>query len=251
MENCGLGYQNAVLSAVLSTDSAAVTLPVTNLTSPQGNPAYAWRAEATTATLTVALSQRGGVRVVSVHRTNLTAQASWRIVVSSAGNVLHDATQPMAIVAGQAVCVLPAELQCDVVAITIADPGNPDGYLSIPLAYVGPLWQPVRNFSTDSSSGFNLGVDEVTALSGAEFPQMRWIQRKASIAHQSYGVAETATLREIQRVAAVGENILFLPDPGAASQEEAIFGRLSGGDIGNPYGPADRRSWTFTQTERL
>lgn len=134
----------------------------------------------------------------------------------------------------QAVCVLPAELSCDVVAITIADPGNPDGYLSIPLAYVGPLWQPVRNFSTDSSSGFNLGVDEVTALSGAEFPQMRWIQRKASIAHQSYGAAETAILREIQRVAAVGENILFLPDPGAASQEEAIFGRLSGGDIGNP-----------------
>ena len=251
MENCGLGYQNAVLSAVLSADSAAARLPVTNLTSPQGNPAYAWRSEATTATLSVALSQRGGVRVISVHRTNLTAQASWRIVVSSAGTVLHDTTQPMTVVAGQAVCVLPADLSCDGVAITIADPGNPDGYLSVPLAYVGPLWQPVRNFSTDSSSGFNLGVDEVTALSGAEFPQMRWIQRKASIAHQSYGAAEAAILREIQRVAAVGENILFLPDPEAASQEEALFGRLSGGDIGNPYGPADRRSWTFTQTERL
>lgn len=171
---------------------------------PQGNPAYAWRADVTTATLTVALSQRGGVRVISVHRTNLTAQASWRIVVSNAGNVLHDTTQPMTTVAGQAVFVLPAELQCDVVAITIADPDNPDGYLSISLAYVGPLWQPVRNFSTDSSSGFNLGVDEVTALSGAEFPQMRWIQRKASIAHQSYGAAETATLREIQRIAAAG-----------------------------------------------
>lgn len=251
MENCGIGYQNAVLSAVLSADSAAAQLPVVNLTSPQGSPAYAWRAEATTSTLTVALSLRETIRVISLHRTNLTAQASWRIVVSSGGNVLYDVTQPMAIVAGQAVCVLPAGMPCDVVAITIMDPGNPDGYLSVPLAYVGPLWQPVRNFSTDSTSGFNLGVDEVTALSGAEFPQMRWIQRKASIAHQSYGAAETAVLQEIQRVAARGENILFIPDPTSQPQNEAIFGRLSGGDIANPYGPADRRSWTFTQTERL
>ncbi len=251
MENCGIGYQNVILSAVLSADSFTDQLPVTNLVSPQGNAAYAWRAEATTSALTVALAQREAIRVISLHRTNLTAQASWRIVVSSSGDVLYDVTQPMAVVAGQAVHVLPEALQCDSVVITIADPGNPDGYLSIPLSYVGPLWQPVRNFSTDSTSGFNLGTDEVTALSGAEFPQMRWIQRNASIAHQSYGSAETAILREIQRVAARGENILFIPDPSSQPQNEAIFGRLSGGDISNPYGSADRRSWTFTQTERL
>jgi len=252
MENCGIGYQNLILSGDLSADSALATLPVENLTSPQGSASYAWRVPGTSSTLTLGLSQARPVRVVSLHRTNLTAAAFWRIVLSHGGTVLHDQTSAMAPSGGQAVCMLPAGLTADTVAVTITDSGNPDGYLSIPLAYVGPLWQPLRNFSTDSTSGFNLGVDEVTALSGAEFPQTRWIQRKASIAHQSYGAAETVLLGEIQNVAARGENILFVPDPSAGSpQDDALFGRLSGGDIGNPFGPADRRSWAFNLTERL
>lgn len=252
MENCGIGYQNLILSGDLSADISVAALPVQNLTSPQGSPAYAWRAPGTTATLTVRLSQAQLVRVVSLHRTNLTEAASWRIVLSDDGAVVHDQTAGMSLAGGQAVCVLPEGLAADTVEITIMDAANSDGHLSIPLSYVGPLWQPLRNFSTDSTSGINLGVDEVTALSGAEFPQMRWIQRKLSIAHQSYGAAEMVILSEIQRVAARGENILFLPDPSAGSpQDDALYGRLSGGDIGNPYGPADRRSWTFSLTERL
>ncbi|MFT8613708.1 MAG: hypothetical protein ABF727_14070 [Gluconobacter oxydans] len=252
MENCGIGFQNLILSGTLSSDSSAGTLPVGNLASPQGNAAYAWRAPGTSSTLTLGLSQAQPIRVVSFHRTNLTATASWRIVLSNGGAVVYDQTAAMAPSRGQAVCVLPAALMADTVAVTITDGGNPDGYLSVPLSYVGPLWQPLRNFSTDSPSGVNLGIDEVTALSGAEFPQTRWIQRKLSIAHQSYGAAETVILNEIQSVAARGENILFVPDPSVPTpQDEALFGRLSGGDIGNPFGSADRRSWTFTMTERL
>ncbi|MFT8958855.1 MAG: hypothetical protein ABF917_14340, partial [Gluconobacter oxydans] len=213
MENCGIGYQNLILSGDLSADIGVAALPVQNLTSPQGSQAYAWRAPGTTATLTVGLSQAQPIRVMSLHRTNLTAAASWRIVLSSGGTVVHDQTAGMSPAGGQAVCVLPSGLTADKVAITITDAANPDGHLSIPLAYAGSLWQPLRNFSTDSTSGINLGVDEVTALSGAEFPQTRWIQRKLSIAQQAYGAAETVILSDIQRVAARGENILFLPDP--------------------------------------
>ena len=252
MENCGIGYQNLILSAALTADSSVAALPVSNLTSPQGSSAYAWRALGTQATLTVQFAQASSVRAVSLHRTNLTAGASWRLVLRLHDAVVQDVTTAMATTGGQATFVFPPDLVADAVQITISDATNPDGYLSVPLAYVGPLWQPIRNFSTDSTSGFNLGVDEVTALSGAEFPQMRWIQKKASIAHQSYGSAEADILSDIQAVAARGENILFIPDPSApALQKQAIYGRLSGGDLGNPFGAADRRSWTFNMTERL
>jgi len=252
MENCGLGAENQVLLAQLTASAAVATLPAGNLTSQQGSASYAWRVPATEATLTLDFASVAPVRAVSVHRTNLMPAASWTVTCLNGDAVVWSQSGAMNVVSGQALCILPPGISGNRVTIAISDPGNPDGFLSIPLMYVGDLWQPVRNFSTDSTSSFALGVDEATALSGAEFPQHRWTQRKLSIAHQSYGAAEVAVLQQIQRVAATGQNILFVPDPASSrANVESLFGRLSGGEIGNPFGAADRRSWTFTQTERL
>ncbi|MCP1271971.1 hypothetical protein NKW56_15400, partial [Acetobacter cerevisiae] len=136
----------------------------------------------------------------------------------------------------------------------ITDTANPDGFLSIPLAYAGPIWQPVRNYSTESTVDRVLGQDSATTLGGAEFVSARWYQRKLSIAHQSYGNADTAVLDQILRTAATGQNILFLPDPSAAPDvlvARALFGGLSGSDLSNPFGAADRHALTLTLTERL
>lgn len=252
MQNCGIGYSNLVLSARLSASAEAALLPVANLKSQQGADAYAWRVPALTATLTLDLAAPSAVRVVSVHRANLTGKASVTLTASLNGTVVWSGSPVLRISSGQAIAQLPASVTVSQVQVTFSDPQNTDGYLSIPLLYIGDLWQPVRNFSTSSTSSFGLGVDEVTALSGSEYPAFRWIRRTLSIAHQSYGAAEVPTLQSIQRIAATGTNILFLPDPDADTlAADAVFGRLSGGEIGNPFGAADRRSWQFTLTERL
>lgn len=252
MENCGFGYQNRLLDGVLSADQQAERLPVSNLASPQGSAAQAWRVPATTGTLTLTLPSASPVRAFSFHRTNLTASAQVTISVRNGGTFVYTWNGLPSVANGQAVHVAPQTVAGDTVTVSVQDSANPDGFLSLPLAYVGPLWQPLRNFSTDSTSGFVGGVDEAMALSGAEYPQARWIQRKATIAHQSYGAAEAATLREISRLGLTGRNILFLPDPAAIlPADEALFGRLSGGDLSNPFGAADRRALTFTLTERL
>ena len=252
IENCGLGAGNLVLSATLTASSSAGTLPVSNLGSAQGSASYAWRALATNASVTLDLATPSAVRVVSIHRTNLTGRSTWTLALWTGNTITWTQTAPTRCTTGQAVWILPKGLTASRIVLTLSDPDNPDGFLSVPLMYAGDLWQPVRNFSTSSTSSFTLGVDEATALSGAEFPQMRWIQRKLSIAHQSYGAAEVPTLLSLQRLAATGTNILFVPDPGSSTPEtDSLFGRLSGGEIGNPFGAADRRSWTFTHTERL
>lgn len=252
MENCGFGYQNRVLDGVLSADAQADQLPVGNLASPQGSAAVAWRVPGTTGTLTLTLPISAPLRVFSFHRTNLTAAAQGAVTVRNAGTIVHEWVGLLGMSNGQAVYIAPQAVTGDTVTITLNDASNSDGFLSLPLAYIGPLWQPVRNFSTDSTAGFASGVDEATALSGAEYPQARWIQRKASIAHQSYGTAEVQTLREICRLGTMGRNILFVPDPASdVPAQDALFGRLSGGDLSNPFGPADRRALTFTLTERL
>ncbi|MFT8776258.1 MAG: hypothetical protein ABF893_06315, partial [Gluconacetobacter liquefaciens] len=186
MEICGFGWQNRVLDATLTADAQAVRLPVSNLRTQQGAPSLGWRTPGTTAGLTLSLSAAAPLRAISLHRTNLTALATWSITVSSGGATAW-AADGGPIVGGQGLAVAPAAVAGDRVRITISDPTNPDGWLDVPLAYVGPLWQPARNFSTDSTTGRALGQDSLTSLAGTEFVEARWYQRTASIAHQSLG----------------------------------------------------------------
>lgn len=253
MENCGFGWQNRVLDAGLTASAQASSLPVINLRNQQGAESLGWRVLGTSAVLTLRLPALGSWRGFSLHRTNLSAAASLSVTVLSGGSpVWQGAAQGTA--NAQIVLVSPSSVSGDSVTMQIDDPANPDGYLSIPLAYAGPLWQPARNYSTDSTSGCALGADSTTTLGGAEFVDSRWYQRKLSIVHQSYGDADAAVLTQILRAAATGQNILFLPDPAASLPklcEAALFGRLSGGDLSNPFGVADRHALTLTHTERL
>lgn len=253
MQICGFGWENRVLDATLTADAQVARLPVSNLRNQQGAASLGWRVPRTTAGLTVAWSGASPIRAVSFHRTNLTAGATWSVTVYNGATGVWSASGGP-VVGGQILAVAPATVTGDSARITVNDPENPDGWLDLPLAYVGPLWQPARNFSTDSTVGRALGQDSLTSLAGTEFVEARWYQRTASIAHQSLGDADAAVLDQILRAAATGQNILFLPDPGADATtlaEQALFGRLSGGDLSNPFGAADRHSITLTMTERL
>lgn len=242
-----------MLDAALSASAQVSGLPVTNLRNQQGAPSLGWRVPATTATLTISHPPAGPWRAFGLFRTNLSAAAQMSVTLQSGGNTAWQGSA-QAVANGQILLVAPQAFIADTAIIQITDSGNPDGYLSIPLAYAGPLWQPVRNYSTESTSDRTLGVDSITTLGGAEFVSARWYQRSLSIVHQSYGDADAVVLEQILRVAATGQNILFLPDPSATPDvlaARALLGRLSGNDLTNPFGNADRHALTLTLTERL
>lgn len=253
MENCGFGWQNRILDATLAADAQASRLPVSNLRNQQGVPSLGWRIPGTVAGLTLSLTDAAPFRAFSLHRTNLTASASWSVTASLSGSVVwRMAGGPVA--NGQCLVVAPSAVVADSVRFAISDPANPDGWLDLPLAYAGPLFQPVRNFSTSSTAGRTLGQDTITSLAGAEFVESRWFQRTLSIVHQSLGDADAVIMEQILRVAATGQNILFLPNPAASGADlaaKAVFGRLSGNDLSNPFGVADRHDLTLNLTERL
>ncbi len=252
MQICAFGYRNLVLLGSLTADQAVAGLPVSNLQLPQGAASLGWRSPVLTATLTLTLSQVETLRAVSVHRTNLSAQARWTVMVSRAGVEQVRTSQPCQTLNGQALLILRADVTGDTVQVTLEDPGNPDGYLSIPLCFIGTLWQPVRNYSTSSTDSWDYGIDETTSLSGEEFPQARWSRRKLSIVHQSLGDVDLPAVRVMASVSGQGGNILFLPDPDRVPlAETALFGRVALSEISNPFGPADRHAVTFTLTERL
>ncbi|WP_429955961.1 hypothetical protein ACQW08_01710 [Gluconobacter japonicus] len=257
MQNCGIGWQNVLLPAALSGNGVS-GLPVTNLQNQQGTASLAWRVAAGgtgwSADVKAALGSVQSIRAISLHRTNLTMAATWRIQIWNGTAVTFDWHASTNVQNGQCVQILGTPVLGDSLEITVWDASNPDGFISIPLAYAGPLWQPARNYSSESTESLTVGQQSTTTLSGGEFVDARYVQRGLSIAHQSYGDADAVVLRQIQRVAATGQNILFVPDPSvgaAALAQTALFGRLSGGDLSNPFGPADRHSQTLTLTERL
>lgn len=251
MQNCGFGYQNRILDGALVADTQSSALPVSNLRTQQGATSLGWRIPGLNGGLTLTLPGLSALRVASLHRTNLTAAAQWSVTIYNAGAAVWSG-QGGPVAGGQSLVCAPEAVLGDSVRLSLSDPANPDGWMDIPLAYIGPLWQPVRNFSTQSTAGGTLGADTITALGGAEFVTPRWYQRTGSITHQSLGTAEATIVAQIVRTAATGQNILFLPDPSASAlAEQALFGRLSGGDLSNPFGAADRHAITLNMTERL
>lgn len=257
MANCAFGYANHVLDATVSADSQVPSLPAANIQSDQGADALAWRFTSAQATLTIDLGAGNArmMRLISLHRTNLSAAATVDLTLSAAGVTVWQQSGIGALPnVGQSVLAAGIAIQADRLVMTIHEPDMVDGFVSIPLVYAGDLWSPLRNMSTQSTSGWDLGTDEVTSLGGAEFPVNRWLRRRYAVDHQSLGLAELPALHAMVRWAATGRNVLFLPDSGASRADltqSAVFGRLMQGDLSNPFGAADRQRTTFTITERL
>ncbi|WP_025884872.1 hypothetical protein [Asaia prunellae] len=250
---CAFGAENALMGAALQGNDQVTGLSVTNLQNDQGAASTAWRVPGTEAYLIARLPRPAACRGFSFHRTNLTAGARYSLVarVGDTPVVITDG-QISNTAGGQFLVVFPAEFTITQLDISISDPGNPDGFLSFPLAYLGPLWQPERNMSWQGNESQQTTIDETTSLSGVEYPTLRYRQRVLSIDHQSLNAAELPKIRTIESVAATGRNILFVPDLSAPDRNSAmIFGRLTPGEITCPAGAADRRATTMTIRERL
>ncbi|GBR18568.1 hypothetical protein [Asaia spathodeae] len=250
---CAFGAENALMEARLEGNAQVAELPLINLQNDQGAPSTAWRVPGKEAYLIAHLPRPILCRGFSFHRTNLTAGARYSLVArNGAGVVYASGGQQTQTVSGQFLVVFPNDQTITQLDISISDQGNPDGFLSFPLAYLGPLWQPERNMSWQGNESQQATIDEATSLSGVEYPTLRYRQRAIAIDHQSLGIAELPKIRSIENTAATGRNILFVPDLSAPDRNSAmIFGRLTPGDITCPAGAADRRATTMTVKERL
>ncbi len=265
MPNFLLGWPNVFVSGALVASAQEAALPVTNLANDQGAASMGWQCPALSAFVTVDPGQAVLYRVISLHRTNLTTAATWRVRVFAGATsdtaVVFD-TAPaggsligMGIVPrfGQAVLVLPIALAGRLVRIDVQDPTNPDGHLNIAQAFAGPAFQPVRNLGYGSSK---LRVDSTATTetrSGAEIVRPDWQRRGYDMDLGAVTPAEVPIVDDLDGQARLGGNLLFVPNPSSPFiNREAVFGRLKpAAGIGYANNSAQTRTWRATITERL
>ena len=272
MANALFGWVNNILSATLTADSEEAGLGVAQLQNDQGDASTAWQTAAGVTTSGF-LADTGSAysvwRAFALARTNLTSAATvqWRVGAPGTGgalaSVVYDSgVLPAGVVPGfgQTVFVMfpqslvPVQAQAQALRCDISDPTNPDGFLSVALAYAGVPWQPLTNISTATTRGRDDSTLETTTRGGQEYPLNLWARRRWSVDFQ--GIRNSEVLPDVDALDAAcrdGGNILLVPDPASSTvNQEAVFGRgKPGSDLAYFQGAPDRRTWKLTVTERL
>ena len=154
----------------------------------------------------------------------------------------------------QSVIAAPAEVSGRVCRLDVADTANPDGFLNIPLAYAGPVWQPTRNVSSATTQGRDDMTTETRTRGGQEYPVLHYIVRRWEIDLQGVEEAELwLHLDSLDNSARDGRNVLFVPDPASTDVgRAAVFGRLRARTDASFFaGGPDLRAWKATISERL
>jgi hypothetical protein len=261
------GWTNRVTTGALSVVSAAANMGAGNLQDDQCSSDSAWQTPSGTVTGAWLVIDSGSTsstwRAFGLFRTNLTAAATVRWKV---GNTLttgrvsspsyDSGTVNAGVAAGylQSLVIPTADQTGRYCEVQIDDSGNPDGFISVPGVFAGPLFLPAVSAGFASTFGRTDRTDEVVTQGGQEFPINRSISRVQSVALAGVTVAETwASVMELDRIARAGGNVLFAPDVTSTTlAREAVFGRLRNASaVSYPYGSSDRRAWSATVTERL
>lgn len=140
-------------------------------------------------------------------------------------------------------------LRCD-----IEDPTNPDGFINVPLAYAGALWEPTHGIDWPSTLETQVGEQVLEARGGQEYVEPLYRQRVKNLVLSALKDDEVwAYQQELDRVAATGENVLLLPDRTSPYLNmEAIFGVLkSQSPLGYAAKSTRYRNWRARLSERL
>ena len=259
MANFLLGYLNAVPGSTVTASAEEAALPATNVQTDQGSPAEAWQCPAISGSLQLLFPALVSLRVISLHRTNLTSSATWRVRAwqtadVSASPAVDTGTVSAGVVPfyGQALLVLPAEVPTRTVRVEIADAANPDGFLNVPLMFAGPCWQPRRNYGYASSISNDDSTTVTTTRSGAEIVRNDWVRRGFDIVLGAVAPNEVPLVKDIDVRCRRGGNLLLVPNPDGDPGASAVFGRCKpSASIGYANNSARTRTWRATLTERL
>lgn len=262
MANFCLCWPNRVTYGTITVSSAEPGLGGENLANDSGSPVYAWQtAGVTNGAINLVLPTQDTWRAFGLFRTNLTANAAvrWRVWAgTSMSDVpLFDSGQRSAGIAPsylQSVLVLPSEVTGQMVQCDINDTGNPDGFLSVPLAYAGPIWQPLRNFDASSSTGRTSQSVKTATRGGGVVVRNDWTKRTFTLSLSGIRAAEVwSKVMDADLYARRGNNLLFIPDPAdPLINLQSIFGEVEPtSEITYPNRVAEGRGWRATITERL
>lgn len=261
MSNTLFAWDNIVLTGSLSAPSEAASLGTSQLKDEVGSPSSAWQTVTGItgppgAVLTITPTQQNRIwRVFGLFRTNLTQFATVTATLYD-NNAAVWSGQALGPYPGYAQCVIviPQDTTGDYATISISDPTNPDGFINVPLVFAGPAWLPLTGHAYDSTEGDDPKLDETVSRGGQEYPVLRSEQRRFEVSLMGIRDSEVSGyVRPLRRVAARGNNVLFIPDVTSDKMDqEAVYGRMySTADVGYPYAAADRRSWRVRMTERL
>lgn len=253
MSNLVIGYTNAVVLGTVAASSSATGLGPTQLQNDQGGDTYALRIPVVTSS-TITVTWSGLYHGFGLFRTNLTPSASVSAVVKNGSTTVASFTF-MPVVAGyrQTVYVLPVPVTGTSVVFTLSDSANTDGFMSIPLAFAGPLFQPARNMGYSSSPGRADQTTSTVTRSGAEIIRSDYIRRTFDLSFAGIKDAEQTAVWSIDLAGRQGNNLFFVPDPASLIiNTQAIFGRLiPQTGLTYPLQNADARGYRATITERL
>lgn len=262
-----IGYENAVTRADLAAGDAETALPIENIADGNGDPSSAWQTTAGVVTVGTGawwsgtLTAGEPMRVASIHRTNLTTAATWRWrfysgATVTVGDLVHDSgTIAAGVVRGrqQAVYVLPSEITARTWRCDINDTTNPDGFINIPLAYVGSGLVPGNGHSYRSTFRPE-DVRETFETRGGQtietplFNRYSWLFELGVLRKEE----AWASVIQIDRVARQRENILYIPGETAAEiNAQAVFGLLQTESLGYSGQSGSVLSWRATIIERL
>jgi hypothetical protein len=260
MTNCYWGYTNHGVAGSIRAGSETTARPIANLQKRTGMPP--WQTAGVTAAadgawFEVDAGEDVTWRYVLLGATNLTAAATWRIMLgSTAGG--SDAYDSGSISAGvipgilQAVKDLGAEHTARYLRVEIDDATNPDGFLTAGLLYAGPVWQPPRNFVVGTEEKVDSGTTITRTRGGQEYPVIGWQQRRRAVSWELLDEADLyGDIAALERVARSGANVLLVPFPGAYEAQTALLGLLTTDGSSIPHTRRDLRTWRATITERL
>jgi hypothetical protein len=262
-----LGWQNRVLTGVLTVGSSASGLDAGQLQDDHGATASAWQTvsgvltEGAGATLTIDSGSNSTTwRLFGLFRTNLTvgAEVRWRVsnTADFSAQITYNSGSRDGVQAGigQHVVVAPSEVQGRYARAFINDAGNPDGFVNIPLAYAGPGWAPGAGVAWDAQLGYQLRESEFIARGGQQWNEPLSNQRFWDVTLQTSETAELwASMMEAARYARTGGNLLFVPDDaGADLMRDSVFGRLATlSDVTLPFRSLRHRALRVRVLERL
>ena len=262
MANFCLAWPNRFTYGSITVSSAEPDLGGSNLANDSGSPIDAWQtAGVTNGAINFILPAQDTLQAFGVFRTNLTANASIRYRVWS-GTSMSDAPvydtgpKPAKVAPSylQSVLVLPNAVTGRMLQIDLDDPGNPDGFINVPLAYAGPVWQPSRNFDASSGTGRTAQSTKTATRGGGVVVRNDWVKRTFTVSLSGIRASEVwSKVMDADLYARRGNNLLFVPDPADPNINLiSIFGEMDPqSEITYPNRVVEARGYKAMVIERL
>lgn len=239
--NAMIGWLNRVDAGTLSAGSADSQRPVTNLATVQ--PTEKWRTAGLTSTyFDLDNGSAMTMRAVALMATNLTSTATIRVQLSDVAAGGTDIADSGTVSAGvlanteslidppkNALYVFSAAQTARYARVTLADAAlSGTGYIEVGRAFIGPVWQPTRNFELAAPFAFDDSTREQESDGGQEFLEEGTMRRIVELRFRNLTEADAwGNAWPLQGAVGRRKDVLLIPYPDSAYlAKQWIWGRL-------------------------